>query len=88
MKRKIISIVLILILLQAYIYNIFAVTTSELNGQKDELQDKINDAKQEQTELKEDLDEEMQIISDLDHEISGVEAEVSKLDSQIEEVEK
>lgn len=88
MKRKIISIILILILLQAYIYNIFAVTTSELNGQKDELQDKINDAKQEQTELKEDLDEEMQIISDLDHEISGVEVEISKLDSQIEEVEK
>ena len=88
MKRKIISIVLILILLQAYIYNILAVTTSELNGQKDDLQDKINDAKQEQTQLKEDLDEEMQAISDLDHEIGEAETEIAKLESQIEEVEK
>ena len=88
MKRKIISIILILILLQAYIYNILAVTTSELNGQKDNLQDKINDAKQEQTQLKEDLDEEMQAISELDHEINQAEREIDQLQSQIEEVEK
>lgn len=87
MKRKIISIILILILLQTCMYNILAVTTSELNGQKGELQEKINDAKQEQSELKEDLDEEMQVISSLDYEISVAEAEVAKLESQIEEVE-
>ena len=87
MSKKIISIILVLILLQSYICTILAVSTSELNGQKTDLQDKINDAKQEQSELKEDLDKEMQAISSLDHEISGAEVEVKRLESQIEELE-
>jgi len=87
MRKKIISIILVLILLQSYICTILAVSTSELNGQKTDLQDKINDAKEEQSKLKEDLDEEMKVISSLDYEINEAQNEVDQLDSQIKELE-
>lgn len=87
MKRKVISIILILILLQSYIYIVIATSTSELNGQKNEIQGKINDAKNEQAGVQEELDEEMKAISNLDYEISQGEEEISKLENQIKEVE-
>lgn len=87
MKKKIISIILILILLQAYICSVLATSTSELNDQKSDIQEKINDAKEEQSKLQEDLDEEMKAISNLDYEISEAEEEINKLDAQIQELE-
>lgn len=88
MKRKIISIVLILILLQAYLYTVIATSTSALNGQKNEINDKIKDAKDEQSQVQEELDEEMKVISDLDYEISQGEEQINELEAQIKEVEK
>lgn len=87
MKRKIISIILILILLQTYIGTVIATSTSELNGQKNELSGKVNEAKEQQAQVQEELDEEMKVISDLDYEISQGEEEINKLDSQIKELE-
>mgnify|MGYP002557914662 FL=1 len=87
MKKKIISIVLVLILLQAYVYSIFAASTSSLNDQKSDLQQKVNDAEEEKSKLKEQLDEQLQAISDLDLSISNVEEEISKLSAQISELE-
>lgn len=87
MKKKIISIVLVLILLQAYVYSIFAASTSALNDQKSDLQQKVNDAEEEKSKLKEQLDEQLQAISDLDLSISNVEEEISKLSAQISELE-
>ncbi len=87
MKKKIISIVLVLILLQAYAYSIFAASTSSLNDQKSDLQQKVNDAEEEKSKLKEQLDEQLQAISDLDLSISNVEEEISKLSAQISELE-
>lgn len=87
MKKKIISIVLGLILLQAYVYSIFAASTSSLNDQKSDLQQKVNDAEEEKSKLKEQLDEQLQAISDLDLSISNVEEEISKLSAQISELE-
>lgn len=87
MKRKVVSILLILILLQVHIYGVIAATTSELNDQKNELQEKINDAKQEQKEVQENIDEELSAISNLDYEISQAEDEINKLEAQIKEVE-
>ena len=87
MKRKVISIILILIMLETYLCSVLAVTTSELNDQKADLQEKINDAKEEQAELQENLDEEMKAISSLDHEINQAEDEISKLEAQIDELE-
>ena len=87
MKRKVISIILILTLLQAYICTVIAATTSELNGQKDDIQGKVDDAKKEQAQIQEQLDEEMKEISNLDYEIEQGEAEVEKLTTQIKELE-
>ena len=87
MKKKVISIILILLMLQAYIYGVIAATTSELNGQKSELQEKVNDAKEQKAELQEELDEEMKVISNLDYEISQAEEEISKLEGQISDLE-
>lgn len=87
MKKKIVSIVLILVMLQAYVCSVIAVTTSELNGQKSEIQNKINDAKNEQAEVKQELDAEMKVISELDAEIDQAQEEINKLDAQINEVQ-
>ena len=87
MKKKIVAILLVLAMMQAYVYSVIAATTSQLNGQKSDLQQKINDAKEEQAELQEQLDDEMKVISGLDYEISQAEEEISKLDGQISELE-
>ena len=87
MKKKVISIILILILIQTYICSVLATTTSELNDQKNDIQEKINDAKEEQSKLQENLDEEMKAISNLDYEISQAEEEINKLNAQISELE-
>lgn len=87
MKKKIISIVLILIMLQSYAVSIMAVTTTELNGQKTEINQKINETKEEQQQVEKELDEEMKAISSLDLEINSAQEEIDKLDVQINEVQ-
>lgn len=87
MRKRIISVFLILMLLQTYIYSIFAATTSDLNSQKSDLQQKVNEAEEEKSKLKEELDEQLQAISDLDMNISTVEEEINKLSAQIKELE-
>lgn len=87
MKKKIVSIVLILVMLQAYAYSVIAATQSELNGQKTDIQNKINDIKDEQTEVKQELDAEMKAISQLDAEIDEAQEEIDKLNAQINEVQ-
>lgn len=87
MKKKVISIILIFLMLQAYIYSVIAATESELNGQRSDLQQKVNNAKEEQAQLQEELDEEMKAISNLDYEISQVQAEVDELNAKISELE-
>ena len=86
MKKKIISIFLILIMLQAYLYSVTAATTSQLNNEKADLQEKINGAKAEQAQLQEELDEEMKAISTLDLQISESQSEVDKLEAQINDL--
>ncbi len=87
MKKKIVSIVLILVMLQTYMVSIIAATTSDLNNQKSEIQDKINDVKDEQKEVKQELDAEMKVISQLDAEIDQAQGEIDKLNAQINEVQ-
>lgn len=88
MKRKVVPIILVLIMLQAFMTNVIAVTTSDLNDQKADLNEKINNAKEEQSEIKEDLDEEMKAISNLDYEINQAQEEIDDLQTKINEVEK
>lgn len=87
MKRKVVSIILILIMLQAYIYTVMAVTTSDLNDKKSDLNDKINEAKDQQINVQQELDAEMKVISNLDYEISQAEEQINQLGAQIKELE-
>ena len=88
MKKRIVAVVLIFVMLIICAYDVMAATTSELNDQKKDLQDKINDAKAEQAELQESIDSELKVISGLDYEISQAEEEIEKLESQIADLEK
>ena len=56
-------------------------------GKKQIYKGKINDARNEQAGVQEELDEEMKVISNLDYEIAQGEEEISKLENQIKEVE-
>lgn len=87
MKKKIVSIVLILIMLQAYLVNVIAATTSELNDQKAEINQQINSTKQDKEQVEQQLDAEMKVISDLDIEIDQAQEEIDKLEAQINEIQ-
>lgn len=87
MKKKVISIILIIVMLQAYAVNVIAATTSELNNQKSEINQKINETRQEQQQVKSELDAEMKVISQLDAEIDEAQEEIDKLNAQINEVQ-
>lgn len=87
MKRKVVSIVLILIMLQAYVCTVMATSTSSLNDQKGDIQGKINEVKDQQLDVQQELDEEMKVISNLDYEITQQEEQINGLNAQIQEVE-
>lgn len=87
MKRKVVSIVLILIMLQAYVCTVMATSTSSLNDQKGDIQGKINEVKDQQLDVQQELDEEMKVISNLDYEITQQEEQINELNAQIQEVE-
>lgn len=87
MKKKVISIILTLVILQSYVCTVIAATTSSLNNQKDDIQGKINEVKDQQLDVQQELDEEMKVISNLDYEITQQEEQINQLNSQIQEVE-
>lgn len=88
MSKKIIQILLILIILLSNIcMPIYATSTSQLQNQKTEINDKINDAKKEQAELKEELTKQMEEISKLDAQIYEQEQDIEALELEIEELE-
>jgi len=93
MSKKIIQILLVLILILSNVcLPIYATSTSDLQNQKNDINDKIDDAKKEQAELKEELTKQMEEISKLDaqiyeqeQDIEALELEISKLNTSIEE---
>ncbi len=87
MKRKVVSIVLILIMLQVYVCTVMATSTTNLNNQKDDIQGKINEVKDQQLDVQQELDEEMKVISNLDYEIAQQEEQINGLNAQIQELE-
>lgn len=87
MKKKIVPFILSLILIGSINLPAFATTTSDLNNQKNEINEKISEAKDQQKEVKEQLSEQMQEISNLDVSISQVEEQIKQLEGEIAELE-
>lgn len=87
MKKKIVPFILSFILIGSINIPAFATGTADLTNQKNEIQGKITEAKEQQQEVKEELSEQMQEISNLDASISQVETEIRQLESQIAELE-
>lgn len=87
MSKKIIQILLILIILLSNIcMPIYATSTNQLQNQKTEINDKINEAKEEQAEIKEELSKQMSEISKLDAQIHEQEQEIKELDKEISDL--
>lgn len=84
MKKKIVSSIIVLILLASSIcLPIYAVSTSDLNDQKKDLDGKISEAKDDQKQIKELLNAQMKEISSLDASISQKESEIGELEREI-----
>ncbi len=84
MKRKIVSIVLILILLQSIIASsCIAVTQSDINDAKN----KVNQATKKQNLIKAEKETILNEISDLEDDISEYETEIETLNSKIKKLE-
>lgn len=90
MKKKVVSILLILILLsmQLMVVNTYATNQKDLEDQKSDLVDKKNDAENQNSKLKEELDEQMKEISELDLQINESENEIQNMNIQISNLEK
>ncbi len=84
MKRKIISILLILIILQAACARVFATTQSDLNAAKDNLSTATKSKKAVTAEKETVLNE----IDKLDDEIEQYQSEIDELNSKITKMEK
>ncbi len=84
MRKKIISILLILILLQMACVSVFATTRSDLNNAKNNLSTATKNKKAVTAEKETILNE----IDDLEDEIAGYQAEITVLNSKITKMEK
>ena len=84
MRKKIISILLILILLQMTCVSVFATTRSDLNNAKNNLSKETKNKKAVTAEKETILNE----IDDLEDEIAGYQAEITELNSKITKMEK
>ena len=84
MRKKIISILLILILLQMACVSVFATTRSDLNNAKNNLSTATKNKKAVTAEKEIILNE----IDDLEDEIAGYQAEITELNSKITKMEK
>lgn len=84
MRKKIISILLILILLQMTCVSVFATTQSDLNNAKNNLSTATKNKKAVTAEKETILNE----IDDLEDEIADYQAEITKLNSKITKMEK
>lgn len=84
MKRKIVSILLVFILLQAVVTNCIAVTQSDVNAAKD----KLNQATKQQKAVTAEKDSVLNEIEDLEVQISEYESELATLNTKISNLEK
>jgi len=87
MKRKIITISLIIALLQGSMATCIAATQSELENQKSNIQNEKNNAKNQLEDVEEELSAQMKEIETLDISITEAEEELNALKAKIEGLE-
>ena len=84
MKKKIISILSILLLIQITFASVFAATTADLNSAKD----KLNAATKSKKAITAEKETVLNEIEDLEDEISAYQKEIEELNSKITKMEK
>ena len=84
MKRKIISIFVILVMLQVMVTQVIA---ASLEDQKSDIQDKVEEATQRKNDIIAEKDDIVNEISELEDSISKYESELAKLNSEIDDLE-
>lgn len=87
MKRKIVSIMLIIIMLYSMISYSFAATKSELQNQKNTINGKKEEVQEELNEVKTEISETMQEIEDLNDSISKSEETLSSIQEKMESLQ-
>lgn len=87
MKEKIVSVALSILLIGGICIPVWATSTSELKDQKKEIEEKINQTKDEQADVKKELSAQMQEISKLDASIADIDSQIASLTNQISELE-
>ena len=88
MKKKVGSILLVLILLLSIVVPSIAASTSDLNDQKNNAQDKADAANSEKKKVTAEKETVLNEISDLEDSISKYESELKELNSKITKLEK
>jgi len=87
MRRKIVSVILMVILLQSTVMYTVSTATSALEQQKNDVQNEIDKKKDQQDEVKSQIQNEQTAIDKLDNSISISEEEINNLEVQIDDLE-
>lgn len=85
---QILSILVILIVILNFNITVFATTQSDLNKQKDEINDKIQNAQDDLTNIQNEKSETLKQVESLIIEISGYDSQISTLKTEINDIQK
>lgn len=85
--KKIFYTILVMLVVISISCNVLATSQSDLNNQKNEIDDKINNAKEEQQQIKEELSETMQEIQKLSSSIAESEEQLQELTQELNKLE-
>ena len=95
MKRKILSIIFILILILSMTFSTTYATSTSLDDAKNKIDDKIDEAKNEQAEVKSQMSDAMKEVQELnssiaksEEELESLENKTKQLNNQIKEIQK
>ena len=87
MKRKTISIILILMLLQGFAYSVFATSESELNDQKADIENQKKETENKKAEVSTQIDSTQKEIWSLDASITESQTQIDALEADLKELE-
>lgn len=86
-KKVITTIVIAILVLQSNMYQIKATSTTDLQNQQNQNNEKIKETEKELEEIKEEKSETMKQVENLVSQISEYQGQIDELDSQIEELD-
>lgn len=83
MKKKIVSFILAIIVLQSFCFTTYATSKSELENEQKEINQKKSEAEEQQKEVKAEISEERKKIASLDESITEIEGELQTINGQV-----